>query len=137
MLGASPYLHFMGNSLQAMNFYRSVFGGEFATFTRYKDVHGGEKMSPDDQEKIIHISLPIAKDQFIMASDMLESMERDLISGNNFHILLQAENETEVDKLFTALSNGGKIEVPLNKTFWGAYFGMCADKFGIDRKSVV
>jgi len=132
MLGANPYLRFMGNSSEAMNFYKSAFGGEFASFIRYKDVPGGEKMSAQDQEKIMHISLPISKDQFIMATDMLESMGRNLIAGNNFHILLQAESEAEVEKLFTVLSNGGKIESPLNKTFWGAYFGMCADKFGIN-----
>jgi PhnB protein len=131
MQGANFYLHFMGNSAEAMNFYKSVFGGEFASFIRYKDVPGGEKMSAHDQEKLMHISLPIAKDHFIMATDMLESMERNLTVGNNFHILLQAENESEVDKLFTALSTGGKIEAPVNKTFWGAYFGMCEDKFGI------
>jgi PhnB protein len=131
MLAANPYLYFMGNTLEAMNFYKSVFGGEFNSFIRFKDVAGGEKMTPQDQEKIMHISLPISKDQFIMATDMLESMGRDLITGNNYHILIQAETEAEVEKLFTALSNGGKVESPLNKTFWGAYFGMCADKFGI------
>jgi PhnB protein len=131
MLGISSYLHFMGNSEEAMNFYKSVFGGEFASFMRYKDVAGGEKMTAHDQEKIMHISLPIAKGQMIMATDTLKSMDRNPVSGTNYHILIQAESETEVDQLFTALSTGGKVEVPLNKTFWGAYFGMCEDRFGI------
>ncbi|MEJ0101915.1 MAG: VOC family protein [Bacteroidota bacterium] len=131
MTGLNPYLHFMGNTEAAMNFYKSVFGGEFTIFQRFKDIAGGEKMSPEDQQKIIHISLPIGKGNVIMATDSLESMGQSLVSGNNFHIYIHAESEKEVDKLFNALSAGGSIEMPVNKTFWGAYFGMCMDKFGI------
>jgi PhnB protein len=64
-------------------------------------------------------------------TDALESMGQSLTAGNNFHICIQAQSEEEVDKLFNALSEGGKIEMPVNKTFWGAYFGMCRDKFDI------
>jgi PhnB protein len=121
----------MNNTEEAMNFYKSVFGGEFASFMRYSDVPGGEKMTAHDKEKIMHMSLPIAKDQMIMATDTLESMGRNVVFGNNYHISLEAESEAEVDKIFAALSAGGAVEVPLNKTFWGAYFGMFTDKFGI------
>jgi len=131
MLNVNPYLHFMGKTEEAMNFYKSVFGGEFSIFQRYKDMAGGEKMSEDDQEKMIHISLPIGKGNVLMASDNLESMGHEIIMGDNFHICIHTESEKETDKLFKALSDKGKIEMPLNKTFWGAYFGMCRDKFGI------
>jgi len=131
MLSTNFYLHFMGNTEEAMNFYKSVFGGDFESFMRYSDVPGGEKMPVHDQMKIMHAALPIAGNQMIMATDTLVSMERNVVFGNNYHISLEAENEAEVDKIFTALSAGGTVEVPLNKTFWGAYFGMFADKFGV------
>jgi len=121
----------MGNTEEAMNFYKSVFGGEFTLFQKFKDVPGSEKMSAEEQQKIIHISLTISKDITIMATDALESMGQKLIFGNNYHIHLEMESEAEADKLFPALSAGGKVEMPLNKTFWGAYFGMCVDKFGV------
>ena len=127
----NPYLNFMGNTEDAMNFYKSVFGGEFTLFHRYGDVPGGEKMSAQDQKKIIHISLVINKSMTIMATDALESMGQQLVPGNNFHIHLQAESEPEADRIFAKLSEGGKVEMPMNKTFFGAYFGMCQDKFGI------
>jgi PhnB protein len=121
----------MGNTEEAMNFYKSVFGGTFESFMRYGDVPGGEKMPADNQRKIMHAALPIAGNQMIMATDTLESMERSVVFGNNYHISLEAESEAEVDRIFAALSAGGTVEMPLNKTFWGAYFGMFADKFGV------
>ncbi|MDB5137450.1 MAG: glyoxalase [Mucilaginibacter sp.] len=131
MLSTNFYLHFMGNTEEAMNFYKSVFGGEFESFMRYSDVPGGEKMAAQDKGKIMHLSLPIAGNQMIMATDTLESMGRGVVFGNNYHISLEAESEAEADNIFTALSAGGTIEAPLNKTFWGAYFGMFTDKFGV------
>jgi len=131
MLSVNPYLNFLGNTEEAFNFYKSVFGGEFTTFQRFKDVPGGEKMSPADQEKIMHVALPMGKTGYLMATDALESMGHTLTSGNNFYITLYTESESEADRLFPAISEGGSVEMPLNKTFWGAYFGMCKDKFGI------
>jgi PhnB protein len=127
----NAYLNFMGNTEDAMNFYKSVFGGEFTIFQRFKDVPGSEKMPADDQKKIMHISLTTKNGTTIMATDTLESMGKKLVFGNNFHLCIQAESETEADKLFAMLSAGAKVEMPLNKTFWGAYFGMLQDKFGI------
>jgi PhnB protein len=130
MISANPYLHFMGNTAEAMNFYKSIFGGEFITFARFKDVPGGEKMSPEEQEMIIHASLPLGK-TVLMATDMLESMEHKIIEGNNFHICINTESEDEADKLFEKLARDGVIEMAMNKTFWGAYFGMCRDRFNV------
>lgn len=131
MLNFTPYLNFMGHTEEAMNFYKSIFGGEFTIFQRFKDIPGGEKMAAKDQEKIIHVSLSIPPGITLMATDALEAMEQNLIAGNNFHICIHAENEAEANKLFGDLSRDGKVEMPMNKTFWGAYFGMCQDKFGI------
>ncbi|MEP7322824.1 MAG: VOC family protein [Saprospiraceae bacterium] len=131
MINTTPYLHFMGNTEEAMNFYHQVLGGEFAVFQRFKEVPGGEKMSAEDQEKIIHASLVIGQGHTIMATDSLESMGHQLVVGNNFHICIHAESETEAERLFEGLSAGGAVEMPLNKTFWGAYFGMCKDRFGV------
>jgi PhnB protein len=131
MINITPYLNFPGNTEDAMNFYKTVFGGEFLAFKRYGEIPGGDKMPADDQKRINHISLSIGNGNTIMATDMLPSMEENLNPGNNFHICIHAETEAEVEKIFNAVSEGGKVEMPLNKTFWGSYFGMCIDKFGI------
>ena len=131
MLSTIPYLHFMGNTLEAMNFYKSVFGGEITVAEKFRNIPGGEKMSVEDQEKYIHISLVMRNGVTLMATDALESMGQNLTFGNNFHICMQAESETEVDQLFERLSKGGKVEMPVNKTFFGSYFGMAQDRFGV------
>ena len=124
------YLHFNGTSEKAMSFYKKVFGGEFIAVQRYKDVPGSEKMPIENREKIIHMSLKIADGTTIMASDIVTDEER-ILFGNNYHICLQAANEKEADRLFAHFSEGGRIEMPMNRTFWGAYFGMCIDQFGV------
>jgi PhnB protein len=131
MLTITPYLHFMGNTEEVMNFYKSVLGGEFTIIGRFKDVPGGEKMSPEDQQKMMHMSLALPNGGVIMATDILESMEQKLVEGNNIHLCLHTKSEAEAEKLFNALAAGGRIHMPLNKTFWGAYFGMCTDKYNI------
>ncbi len=127
----NPYLNFNGNAEEAFNFYKSVFGGEFKMVQRFKEVPGSEKYSAAEGDKIMHISLPIGNGNFLMASDALESMGQKVNPGNNFYISLEADNKEEAKKLFNGLSSGGKIEMPLEDTFWGAYFGMLKDKFGI------
>src|SRR5947209_7328524 len=130
MQSTDIYLHFNGNSLEAFTFYKSIFGGEFITAQPFKDVPGSDKMSLENQDKMMHISLRLTPYTTLMATDRLDA-NSDLMFGNNFHICLQADNEKEADKLFQTLSKDGRIEMPMNKTFWGAYFGMCQDKFGV------
>lgn len=127
----NPYLNFPGNTEEAFNFYKSVFGGEFAAIQRFKDTPEAGKVSSADADKIMHISLPIGKGNILMATDALESMGQKLTIGNNFYLSLSADSEEEADKLFNALSQGGKVELPMQKMFWGSYFGMLWDKFGI------
>ena len=128
----NPYLNFAGNTEEAFNFYKSIFGGEFiGGIKRFKDFPGSEKMSQEDANKIMHVALPIGKDHVIMATDALESMGQKLIQGNNFYISINTDTKDEADTLFAKLSEGGKIELPIQETFWGAYFGMLEDKFRI------
>lgn len=131
MLRTDIYLHFNGNCREAFIFYQSVFGGNFITEQQYKDIPGGEKMTAEQQEKIVHISLMLTQHTTLMGTDAPSNDENSLLQGNNYHICLQAENEKEADKIFQQLSENGKIEMPMNKTFWGGYFGMCRDIFGI------
>ena len=126
----NPYLNFNGTSEEAFNFYKSVFGGEFTTMERFKNTPDGDKLSPEDGNKIMHIALPIGGNT-LMATDALESMGQTLTQGNNFHLSIHTESKAEADKLFSALGVGGKVEMPLMDMFWGAYFGMLNDKFGI------
>lgn len=131
MATLNPYLNFNGNSEEAFNFYKSIFGGEFAMVQRFKDTPESGKIPAKDQNKIMHIALPIGKGNILMATDALESMGQKLTPGNNFHLSFSADSEAETEKLFKGLSAGGKVVVPLSKQFWGAYFGMCTDKFGV------
>ncbi|HZY78204.1 MAG TPA: VOC family protein [Cyclobacteriaceae bacterium] len=127
----SPYLHFMGNTEEAMTFYKSVFGGKFLIHQKFRDLPGSERMPKQELDKIIHISLDMGNGNTLMATDALESMGQQLTIGNNFHICVHTESEKETDRLFNDLAAGGEVEMPLNKTLWGAYFGMVKDKFSI------
>ncbi|HYM20323.1 MAG TPA: VOC family protein [Candidatus Kapabacteria bacterium] len=131
MATLNPYLNFPGNTEEAFNFYKSVFGGEFITLQRFKDTPDGAKMQPQDADKIMHVSLPIGKGNVLMGTDALESMGQKLNVGDNMMLSLETEGKAETEKLFNGLSAGGKIEVPLADMFWGAYFGMFTDKYGV------
>ena len=131
MATLNPYLNFMGNTEEAFNFYRSVFGGEFTNLTRFKDTPAAAGMSPADANKLMHVSLPIGKGNTLMGTDAVEGMGHTLTNGNNVQLSLEADSKEEATKLFNGLSAGGKVEMPLSDQFWGAYFGMFADKFGV------
>ena len=133
MATINPYLNFNGNTEEAFNFYKSVFGGEFATVLRFGESPGCDQMpvAEADKDKIMHIALPVGGDNVLMANDVLESMGQPLIEGNNFSISLSVDSRGEADRVFSGLADGGKVEMPLNDAFWGAYFGMLQDKFGI------
>jgi len=127
----NPYLNFNGNAEEAFNFYKSVFEGEFTNLTRFKDMPQVGPVPPADQNKIMHVALPIGKGNTLMATDAIESMGHKLTEGDNFSLSLSVDSKGEADKLFNGLSAGGKIEMPLGEAPWGAYFGMAKDKFGV------
>lgn len=131
MATLNPYLNFAGNTEEAFNFYKSVFGGEFITLQRFKDTPHGGNVPEHEKNKIMHVALPIGKGNVLMGTDTLESMGQKLTVGNNISITIQPESKAEAEKLFNGLSAGGKVTMPLEDTFWGAYFGMLTDKFGI------
>ncbi len=132
MIKVNIYLNLPGNSEEAFNFYKSVFGGEFDYLVRFKDMQMDGITIPDaDKNKIMHIGLPIGKDAVLMATDTLESIGQKLIPGNNYSISVHPDSREEADRIFKALSAGGKIEMPLEDAFWGDYFGSFIDKFGI------
>lgn len=131
MATLNPYLNFEGRTEEVFNFYKSVFGGDFSVLQRYKDIPDGSKMSAEDQEKIMHVSLPIGKTTVLMGTDTLKSMGQTLVEGTNFSISICVDSEAEADTIFNGLSVGGRVIMPLEKAFWGAYFGLFNDKFGI------
>lgn len=130
MAKINPYLNFYGNTEEAFNFYRSVFGGEFQTIMRYKDMPDQAPPGAQSSERIMHVALPIGKETTLMGCDRPETYGPGT-RGDNFHISIQTDSEEETKRIFNALSEGGKVSMPLEKAFWGAYFGMFTDKFGI------
>lgn len=134
MTTANVYLTFNDNCEEAFNFYKSVFGGNFPYIARYKDMpaEGGKSVSLQDSEKIMHITLPISKETMLMGSDTGGEWAANYSRGNNFSISLSTDSNDKADSLFNGLSAGGKVTMPMNKTFWGEYFGMFTDKFGIN-----
>ena len=127
----NPYLNFLGNTEEVFNFYKSVFGGEFSAFVRFKDMPAAGPISEADASKLMHVALPIGKGNTLMGTDALESMGHKLTVGDNFSLSVSADSKAEADKLFTALSTAGKVEMPMSDSPWGSYFGMSQDKFGI------
>ncbi|AZZ59661.1 VOC family protein [Riemerella anatipestifer] len=134
MTTVSIYLNFNGNCEEAFNFYKSVFGGEFTYVGRFGDMppqEGMPPMSEVDKNKIMHIGLPIGN-TVLMGSDTGGEWAPSFQQGNNFSINITPESKEVADKLFNGLSAGGKVTMPMADTFWGAYFGMFTDKFGIN-----
>src|SRR5262245_54113286 len=121
------YLTFNGNCEEAFNFYRSVFGGEFPYIGRFKDMPpggDGPKVKPGEENRIMHVSLPISKETMLMGSDTGGDWGASYSQGNNFTISITANDKGEAEKLFKGLSKGGKVTMPLGKTFWSDCFGM-------------
>jgi len=128
-----PYLHFNGNAEEAFTFYKSVFGGEYTVVSRFKDLSNPEYPVPEKEEnKIMHISLPIGNNSVLMASDVPEFMGQVNENENRTKISITAESKEEADALFNGLSAGGKVEMPIADSPWGSYFGMFRDKYGFE-----
>ena len=136
MARVSTYLNFPRNTEEAFNFYRSVFGGEFTgSINRFGDMPPMEGMPPmpeADKNLVMHVELTITGGHVLMGTDAPETMGFTVTAGNNIHINLEPDTREEAEKLFNALSAGGKISMPLQDMFWGAYFGSFTDKYGIN-----
>ncbi|MBI2731160.1 MAG: VOC family protein [Sphingobacteriales bacterium] len=135
MSGVSTYLNFPRNTEEAFNFYKSVFKTEFkAPFSRFGDIPPQPGMPPlpeADKNLVMHVELPIVGGHTLMGTDAPESCGFNVVYGNNFHIALQLDTREETNALFEALSAAGKVTMPLADMFWGAYYGSCTDKFGV------
>lgn len=133
MTTVNTYLTFNGNCEEAFTFYKSVFGGEFSSVNKYKDMPPMEaqEISESEKERIMHVSLPISKETSLMGSDT-NSQFGEVRFGNNFSISINTDSKEDADKFFDKLSAGGKVTMPMEETFWGSYFGMFKDKFEIN-----
>ena len=129
----NPHINFNGNAEEAFTFYKSVFGGEFSKIIRFKDLAGpGFEIAKKEENKIMHIALPIGKYNMLMANDVPEFMGKTNENENRSKIVINTDSKGEADKLFNGLSAGGSVEVPIADGPFGAYFGMFRDKYGIE-----
>lgn len=129
MATINPYINFDGNCGDAFDFYKSAFGGEFVAKQKFGDVPGMDA-PPEMKERVMHVALPIGKTALLMGSDWSPQFG-PMVRGNAFAVTVNTEDKGEADKLFNALSVGGEVTMPMSDAFWGAYFGMFTDKFGI------
>jgi PhnB protein len=129
MKAVNPYLNFNGNTEEAFNFYKSVFGGEFRMIMRMKDAQS-MPVPAGQEDKIMHIALPLNNGTILMASDNCN--DESFKQGNNFYISIHADSVDEGQKLFDALAEGGQVGQPYQKQFWGDWHGNLTDKFGVN-----
>lgn len=132
MTAINPYLIFNGDCEAAFSLYKSVFGGEFEQISKFGDMPAtaGPEMSDADKNRVMHVSYNIGN-SILMGSDS-NSQSGDVNIGNNVSISINATSKEETERIYNSLSSEGTITMPLQKTFWGAYFGMFVDKFGIN-----
>ncbi|HCA41630.1 MAG TPA: VOC family protein [Bacteroidetes bacterium] len=133
MKSINPYLIFDGNCEAAFNFYKEVFGSKEMFISKFSEIPGdeGKKVSEADKDKVMHVSIPMGN-TILMGSDAGEGYSGKINSGNNFSISIDTDSKEEADRFFKGLSEGGVVLMNMNDTFWGAYFGMVTDKFGIN-----
>ncbi|MFD2601935.1 VOC family protein [Flavobacterium suzhouense] len=129
MNSLNPYLNFNGNTEEVFNFYKSVFGGEFAMVMRFGDTPGCENMPETEKNGIMHIALPIGSN-VLMGTDVPKSMEQ-VTAGTNMSISVNVSSREEADRVYNGLSAGGKATMPMNDMFWGDYYGMLTDRYQI------
>jgi PhnB protein len=133
MTTINPWINFNGNAEEAFTFYKSIFGGEFTKIIRFKDLASAEFPVPDaEAEKIMLITLPIGKNNVLMANDVPAVMGEVSEEENRSKISVSTESKEEADTIFNGLSEGGQVEFPMGDSPWGTYFGMLRDKYGIE-----
>jgi PhnB protein len=136
MATVSTYLNFTRSTEQAFQFYKSVFGGDFAgpihRFSEVPPAPGQPPLADADRNLVMHVALPILGGHMLMGTDAPESMGFKVNQGNNIYINLQPDTRPETDRIFAALAVNGKIEMPLQEMFWGDYFGTLTDQFGVN-----
>ncbi len=135
MTTVNVYLTFNGNCREAFEFYKAAFGGDFSyigTFAEMPPREDNPNLHDSEKDKIMHVSLPISEETALMGSDTSEAFGEPVKTGTNFSVSINTDNKEEAEDLFNKLSEGGKVTMPLEKTFWSPYFGMFTDRFGIN-----
>jgi PhnB protein len=136
MTTINTYLYFNGNCEEAFDFYKSIFNKEFRYIGRYKDVPKVSRQNfpycKDDH--IMHVALPISRETILMGADIIDIKRRENDAAKYFSLFISTDSKKEADRLFSSLSNEGKIKLPISEQFWGSYYGICLDKFGINWK---
>lgn len=131
MKAANPYLNFEGNTLQAFEFYKSVFGGEFQAVLRFRDFgDNGMGIAEQDLDKIAHIALPLGNG-LLMGTDVVDGMPGPFTVGTNVYIALEPDSADEAGRLFDGLADGGQVQMPLQATDWAEQYGSLVDRFGV------
>lgn len=130
-MSLSTYLTFDGNCREAFEFYRSVFGGEFSVLQTFADGPADMPVPDGARDQIMHVSLPVGS-SVLMGSDRGPGSGAALVAGTNFSISIAGQSREHCDRVFAGLSAGGTVTMPLQDMFWGAYYGMCTDRFGIN-----
>ena len=133
MASINPHIHFNGNTEEAFEFYKSVFGGSFSRLVRFKELKTEGFSFPEEElNKIMHIALPIGVGSAIMGSDVPSMLGVVNENENRSKVTISAESKEEADKLFNGLSAGGTVEFPIGDSPWGSYFGAFRDKYGVE-----
>lgn len=134
MITINPYIYFNGNCEEAFNFYESVFQKEISSISKYRDVPKPNRtIFQESDEKIMHVTLPLSKETMLNGSDNSLAY-KEMIKYKTFTLIIHTDSKEEVDRIFNKLSENGQIIVPVDLTFWNAYYGHCIDKFGISWK---
>ena len=130
-MALNTYLTFEDNCREVFEFYRSVFGGEFTFISTFREGQEDMGVAEAELDRIMHVSLPIGS-SVLMGSDSCSSFGPPPVVGDNFSLSFEAESKEHADEIFAKLSSGGEVKCPMADAFWGAYFGACTDKFGIN-----
>jgi PhnB protein len=134
MATVNPYITYKGNCEEAFKHYKSIFGGEFTMLNRFSEMppQDGMEIPAADLDKIMHVELRISDETILMGSDTGGEWAPKTVVGNNITLSISSDTKEQADHFFNSLSERGKIIMPMDKTFWGSYFGMCTDKFDIN-----
>jgi len=123
-----PYLFFDGRCDEALNFYKKAIGADVKMLMRFKDSPDKSMLSPGSEDKVMHAQFQIGETT-ILTSD---GRNKGQPKFDGFALTIAAKDETDADKMFGALAEGGQVTMPLTKTFFSPRFGMLADKFGVN-----
>ncbi|WP_298510072.1 VOC family protein [uncultured Kordia sp.] len=132
----NTYLYFNGNCEKAFKFYQDVFQKEITHMERYKDVPEAARQHFLDckDEHIMHATLPISDETFLMGADVIDRNKKGQNAAAFFSLIVSTESQEEADRIFNTLSKEGTIKLPMAEQFWGSYYGICMDQFGINWK---